>query len=304
MPDPGELHQIVDQCPHVPDSGADAGKVTPSLSHPTFAAYSSASIWLKPLIVAERSAKVVANGRGERLQVAVGDLEPLVKPEDRLLRPLALRDVVHRRHRPGLLPAGVIQWLPAGQYGPRGSMFRGNHHFDIVETFASQCAKQRNVFGPHPRFPIRQVEVVVLRPLFGGNGLLRKAVKLSCRAIEQREDTIGIAGHDARFNTVEHGFEKPLLPVQRLLGPLALGDVAAYPHESDDLSFAVFEGHFRRQDGSRSAARIEVGFILVDQGLPRLQHPLLVVTILCRPFCRVEVVIRSSPRDRSASLRP
>ena len=78
---------------------------------------------------------------------------------------------------------------------------------------------------------------------------------------------------------------------QAFLAPLALGDVAADAHESDDRPAAVLERHFRGQDGSRVALRIEVGFIFIDQGLPGTHEFLLVAKILGRHFLRVEIDI-------------
>ena len=53
-----------------------------------------------------------------------------------------------------------------------------------------------------------------------------------------------------------------------LFGPLALGDVVGYPHQPHDLSLAIRDWHFRRQDSPQIAVCVPVGFVLVDQRLP------------------------------------
>ncbi len=78
---------------------------------------------------------------------------------------------------------------------------------------------------------------------------------------------------------------------QRFLRLLALGDVAADPHQSHDFSLAVFQRHFARQNGSRIAGRVLVGFVFVQQRLPRSQQFFLGGTILRRDVPRVKVVI-------------
>ena len=175
---------------------------------------------------------VLRSGGPRQFGIALRQLgRPLLDPRVQLvvcplqfpLDPLQLRDIVHRYNCPGLLPILVQQRLTAGQQGARWPLFGGNHHFYIVEAFASKCAKQRDFFGPHPRLTIRQVEVIVVRPLLGGKRLLGQTVKRPSGAIEQSQNTVRVAGHDSDFDAVKHRFEKSLLRVQFLFRPFALG---------------------------------------------------------------------------------
>ena len=92
-------------------------------------------------------------------------------------------------------------------------------------------------------------------------------------------------------NGVSGMIDRKVRQTQRLLRLLEIRDVAAYPYQSEDVSLVVLQGQLRRQDHPGIAARIPMGFVLVNQGLPPAHQLLLVGTILRRQFLRVKIAV-------------
>ena len=85
-----------------------------------------------------------------------------------------------------------------------------------MDAFALQCPKERNLFRSHPRLAVGMIQVVMLRPLLRGNGLLRQTMKLSQSAVEQRQNAVGVACDDAGLHVVKHRLKELLLTFQCL----------------------------------------------------------------------------------------
>ena len=60
----------------------------------------------------------------------------------------------------------------------------------------------------------REIQVVTLCPLFRRNLLLRLTMEFSKRAIEQRQNAVGITGDDARLQVIKHGLQELLLALR------------------------------------------------------------------------------------------
>src|SRR6266850_2888504 len=126
---------------------------------------------------------------------------------------------------------------------------------------ALQRAVKRDLLGCEGRFSVGVVELVLARPLLGGNCLLLHAVQLPRRAIEEREHPILVAGNDAGVEAVEQGAKKLALALEsrlRVVPGLSLGGfLDGAPHRGRKAS----EAGLQDVVGRTAAQAVNRGFL-------------------------------------------
>ena len=134
-----------------------------------------------------------------------------------LLELLALRDVVHGDHRAEVPAVPVQDRLTARDDRARQAVRGNDGQLGVADLLALQRPEERNRLFLQGSLPVRVEQAVVFGPSLRRQGFLRKAVELPRGAVEQRQDAVPVAGHDANLEALEQRPEELSFVLQRLL---------------------------------------------------------------------------------------
>ena len=142
---------------------------------------------------------------------------------------------LHGHHGAELCAVIADNRSPVHPHETLRALLRGDDHPGIPHDLARQRPKQRDLLHGHRRCLTRAVEVVVICPLFGCQGLLKSAMEAPGGFVEQREHPVGVADDHTHLHDVQQRTEQFVLFRQTLLRCSSLPDFVVVHDDAHGL---------------------------------------------------------------------